>query len=71
MKDNPYVLVLEPDEFQDLYDEIAYALEWKNPEDTQIHYKTLQRLMKKLKQADKEHPCVDEGNRLEKSFSIT
>lgn len=71
MKDNPYLLVLEPEEFQDLYDEIAYALEWENPEDTPVHYKTLQRLMKKLKQADKEHPCADEGNRLEKSFSIT
>ena len=70
MKDNPYVLILEPDEFQDLYDEIACALEWENP-DTPIRYKTLQRLMKKLKQADKEHPCVDEENRLEKSFSIT
>ncbi|MEW6171427.1 MAG: hypothetical protein AB1472_07740 [Candidatus Omnitrophota bacterium] len=77
MEDNPYFVVLTPEEFHWLWEDIELALQSAQKktilkdEDGKLHDLTDYKMIKLLKElkvafekADREHKCVDEVNQL-------
>ena len=74
MEDNPYNVILFPDEFNELLGSYENFVEWCKKEMTHEQFELSARVLEKLRQADATHVCVDEvtdAHELSKEFSIT
>ena len=60
MEDNPYLVYLMPDEFNELLGSYENFVEWCKKDFTQEQQELASRVLKKLHEADATHVCVDE-----------
>lgn len=58
--DNPYIVVLDPQEFMEVWELMTSELENTDKEDTPEHYELVKRVVENLKHADKKHICKDD-----------
>ena len=59
-EDNPYIVKLRPDEFNELLSEYETFVEWSHKDMDTRQRELAERVLAKLRQADAEHVCVDE-----------
>lgn len=60
MKDNPYIVILDPVAFNEAFDEISAAYEAEKEDASPRHLKGLLNAIEAFKKADKSHDCLDE-----------
>lgn len=61
MKDNPYIVKLDPEAFNEVFESMERELEdIANETDLVRHRKTVERVLASCRTADREHVCLDE-----------
>ena len=59
MEDNPYIVLLKPDEFHELLSEYENYVEWAKKSMTEVEKGLSTRVLEKLHEADATHICLD------------